>query len=75
MVKHAKKKVKILGLKYVEKIFVGDIQRLSDYFEPNSFDYITSTCVFCFVPAPIECLREVKKIKKKTEHLFKLSTV
>lgn len=62
MIKQAKMKVKRLGLKNVENFITGDIQRLSKYFEPNSFDYITSTCVFCSVPHPVKGLRELVKV-------------
>ncbi len=62
MIQQAKMKVKRLGLKNVKNFVIGDIQGLSNYFEPNSFDYITSTCVFCSVPDPFKGLKEVAKV-------------
>jgi ubiquinone/menaquinone biosynthesis C-methylase UbiE len=62
MIQQAKMKVKRLGLRNIKNFVIGDIQRLSNYFEPNSFDYITSTCVFCSVPHPIKGFKEIIKV-------------
>ena len=61
MILQTKMKVKRLGLRNVKNFVIGDIQRLSNYFEPNSFDYVTSTCVFCSVPYPIKGFKEISK--------------
>jgi ubiquinone/menaquinone biosynthesis C-methylase UbiE len=62
MIHQAKSKVKRLGLENVKNFLIGDIQRLSHHFKPNSFDYVTSTCVFCSVPDPISGLKEITKV-------------
>jgi ubiquinone/menaquinone biosynthesis C-methylase UbiE len=62
MIEQAKMKIKRLGLKNVKNFVIGDIQRLSNYFELNSFDYVTSTCVFCSVPDPIRGFKEITKV-------------
>ena len=72
MVKIASDKVKYLQLNNIQHIIVGDIQRLSDYFNANTFDYVTSTCVFCSVPDPIKGLLEVKKILKMNGKLVQI---
>jgi ubiquinone/menaquinone biosynthesis C-methylase UbiE len=72
MVHLAKLKVKHLGLVNVEKIIVGDIQILSDYFDSNTFDFITSRCTFCSVPDPIKGLKEVAKVLRPTGKLIQI---
>ncbi|KKL95446.1 hypothetical protein LCGC14_1854500 [marine sediment metagenome] len=62
MISQAKLKIKRYGLNNVKDIVIGDIQKLSEYFAPKSFDYVISSCVFCSVPDPILGLREVFKV-------------
>lgn len=64
MVSQAKLKIKRYRLNNVKDIVIGDVQKLSEYFTPNSFDYVISSCVFCSVPDPILGLREVFKVLK-----------
>jgi ubiquinone/menaquinone biosynthesis C-methylase UbiE len=72
MVYQARAKVRKYNLYNVEKIIVGDIMRLSNYFDPKSFNFVTSTCVFCSVPDPIIGLQEIAKILKPSGYLIQL---
>ena len=46
--------------------------KLSQYFKPKSFDYVTSTCVFCSVPDPIIGLQEIAKMLKPSGLLIQI---
>ena len=72
MVSQAQLKVKKYALNNIKEFVIGDIQRLSDYFDPNSFDYIISSCVFCSVPDPILGLKEVFKVLKSSGKLIQI---
>jgi ubiquinone/menaquinone biosynthesis C-methylase UbiE len=72
MVKVAKSKVKGLQLTQIKKIVVADAQQLSHLFPPQSFDFITSTCVFCSIPEPLQALREIKTILKPSGKLVQI---
>jgi ubiquinone/menaquinone biosynthesis C-methylase UbiE len=72
MVSQAQFKVKKYNLDNIKEIIVGDIQKLSDYFDPESFDYVTSSCVFCSVPNPISGLKEVSKVLKPSGKLIQI---
>jgi len=72
MVSQAHLKVKKYNLDNIKEIIVGDIQKLSDYFDPESFDYVTSSCVFCSVPNPISGLKEVFKVLKPSGKLIQI---
>ncbi|HEC39569.1 hypothetical protein LCGC14_0576550 [marine sediment metagenome] len=72
MVEQAQGKVRKYNLSHVKKIMRGDIMKLSQYFKRNSFDYITSTCVFCSVPDPIIGLIEISKVIKPSGHLVQI---
>ncbi len=66
MIRQTKMKVKRLELHNIKNFVIGDIQKLNNYFEPNSFDFITSTCVFCSVPDPLKGLQEIAKVLKSS---------
>lgn len=72
MLKQSKLKIKKLKLYHVKKLIKGDIQYLSKYFKENSFDFITSTFVFCSVPDPIKGLQEVKRILRPNGRLVQI---
>jgi ubiquinone/menaquinone biosynthesis C-methylase UbiE len=72
MISQAQFKIKKYGLNNIEEFIIGDIQRLSDYFDPNSFDYVISSCVFCSVPDPILGLKEVFKVLKPSGKLIQI---
>jgi ubiquinone/menaquinone biosynthesis C-methylase UbiE len=72
MISQAQLKVKEYALNNIREFVIGDIQRLSDYFKPKSFDYITSSCVFCSVPNPILGFKEVSKVLKDSGKLFQI---
>jgi ubiquinone/menaquinone biosynthesis C-methylase UbiE len=72
MVSQAQIKVKKYALNNIKEFVIGDIQRLSDYFDPNSFDYVISSCVFCSVPDPILGLKEVFKVLKPSGKLIQI---
>lgn len=72
MVSQAHFKVKKYNLDNIKEIIVGEIQKLSDYFDPESFDYVTSSCVFCSVPNPILGLKEVSKVLKPSGKLIQI---
>lgn len=61
MLKYSKLKIKRSDLNNIKKLIKGDIQQLSKYFKENSFDFVTSTFVFCSVANPIKGLKEVKE--------------
>ncbi len=72
MVRNAKLKIKRLGLKNITDIIVGDIQQLNKYFNPGSFDYVVSRCVFCSVPDPVKGLKEVGKVLRPSGKLVQI---
>jgi len=72
MVSQAHLKIKKYRLNNIKEIIIGDIQKLSDYFDPNSFDYIISSCVFCSVPDPILGLKEVFKVLRPSGKLIQI---
>jgi ubiquinone/menaquinone biosynthesis C-methylase UbiE len=72
MIEQAKMKIKRLGLKNVKNFVIGDIQRLSIYFEPNSFDYVTSTCVFCSVPDPVKGFKKIAQVLRPSGKLIQI---
>jgi ubiquinone/menaquinone biosynthesis C-methylase UbiE len=72
MLKQSRLKIKKLNLYHVKKLIKGDIQHLSKYFKENSFDFITSTFVFCSVPDPIKGLQEVKRILRPNGRLVQI---
>jgi len=72
MVSQAQLKVKNFALNNIKEFVIGDIQRLTDYFDPNSFDYVISSCVFCSVPDPILGLKEVFKVLKPSGKLIQI---
>ena len=72
MVTIALNKVKKNGLRNIKEIRIVDVQKLSEYFPKNSFDFITSTCVFCSVPNPIKGLREISKVLKPNGSLVQI---
>lgn len=72
MIYQTKMKVKRLKLYNVKNFIIGDIQKLDNYFESNSFDFVTSTCVFCSVPDPIKGLQKVAKVMKRTGNLVQI---
>jgi ubiquinone/menaquinone biosynthesis C-methylase UbiE len=64
MVNHAREKVKEFHLKNIKEIVVGDVQKLEEYFPVHSFNFVTSRCVFCFVPDPIKGLKQISRVLK-----------
>lgn len=72
MVHQAKIKVIDKNLHHVKQIMVGDIMELSKYFKSHSFNFITSTCVFCSVPNPIKGFQEIAKLLKPTGFLVQI---
>ena len=72
MISQAKLKIEKYGLNNIKEIVNGDIQSLSNYFEPNSFDFIISSCVFCSIPDPILGLKEVFKVLRRSGKLIQI---
>ncbi|MHA2179867.1 MAG: class I SAM-dependent methyltransferase [Promethearchaeota archaeon] len=72
MLSQAKLKAIKYGLSNIKEFIVGDIQNLSNIFEPNSFDYVVSSCVFCSVPDPILGLKQVFKVLKPSGKLIQI---
>ena len=72
MVNQARAKVRRLRLHHIKKIVVGDIMELDKHFKPHTFDFVTSTCVFCSVPDPIKGLQEIAKILKPSGFLVQI---
>jgi ubiquinone/menaquinone biosynthesis C-methylase UbiE len=72
MLKIAKNLIEKYNLEFVEEIIEGDIERLDSYFDGNSFDFVTSTCVFCSVPNPIQGLKKVRKVLKSKGYLVQI---
>ncbi|MFO8017855.1 MAG: class I SAM-dependent methyltransferase [Promethearchaeia archaeon] len=72
MLKSARSKIKKYNLNYVKEIREGDIEHLDNYFDKNSFDFVTSTCVFCSVPNPIKGLKKVKKVLRTEGFLVQI---
>ena len=60
------------NLKIIKNFVIGDIQELNKHFLNASFDYITSTCVFCSVPDPIRGLKELAKVLKPSGRLVQI---
>ncbi len=71
MVKMARQKVKRLGLQQVKEIRQGDVQDLH-WLPSASFDFVSSTCVFCSIPNPIRGLREVGRILRPNGYLIQI---
>jgi ubiquinone/menaquinone biosynthesis C-methylase UbiE len=72
MLKQSRFKIKKFKLYHIKKLIRGDIQHLSKYFKENSFDFITSTFVFCSVPDPIKGLQEIKRILRPNGRLVQI---
>ena len=72
MVEQARAEVRKYNLSHVKKIIRGDIMKLNQYFKPKSFNYVTSTCVFCSVPDPIIGLQEIAKMLKPSGLLIQI---
>ena len=72
MVSYAKRRVKALGLKNISYIVVGDVRHLTDWFKEESFDYVTSTCLFCSVPEPLLGLKSIARVLKPKGKLVQL---
>lgn len=49
----------------VNKVKYADVQKLSDYYQTNSFDLITCTHLLEHLPSPYEALTEIRKVTKK----------
>jgi len=56
----------------MQNFVIGDIQELNKHFSKVSFDYITSTCVFCSVPDPVIGLKELAKVLKPSGRLVQI---
>ncbi len=61
MVELSRHRAKRLDLKQIKSIRIGDAQDLKDI-PPNSFDFVTSSCVFCSIPNPIKALKEIARV-------------
>ncbi|MHA1266810.1 MAG: class I SAM-dependent methyltransferase [Candidatus Helarchaeota archaeon] len=72
MVEKTRLRIKKLGLKNIKQVVIADIQALGQYFEPNTFDFVTSTCVFCSIPNPIKGLQEITKVLKPKGKLVQI---
>jgi ubiquinone/menaquinone biosynthesis C-methylase UbiE len=72
MIFHAKLRTRSSNLKNIKNFVTGDIQELSKHFSEASFDYITSTCVFCSVPDPVKGLKELAKVLKPSGRLVQI---
>lgn len=72
MIHQTKMKVNRLGLKNVYDYLVGNIENISQRLKPNTFGFVTSTCVFCSVPDPIKGLKEISKILRPTGKLVQI---
>ena len=72
MVRHAKLKVKRLGLDNIKDIIVGDIQQLNKYFKAETFDFVVSRCVFCSVPDPVKGLQQVAEVLHSSGKLVQI---
>ncbi len=71
MVELSRQRAKRLDLKQIVSIRVGDVQDLKDI-PPNSFDFVTSSCVFCSVPNPIKVLKEIARVLKPHGYLIQI---
>ncbi len=72
MLSIARKKIKLWGLTNISNLIRGDVQRLSEYFNLDEFDYVSSTCLFCSVPDPIKGLKQVSKVLKPKGKLIQI---
>ncbi|MEJ2280250.1 MAG: class I SAM-dependent methyltransferase [Candidatus Lokiarchaeota archaeon] len=72
MLKITELRIKKFHLNNVKRILEGDIESLGSYFKKDSFDFVTSTCVFCSVPNPIKGLKEIKHILKPEGYLVQI---
>ena len=72
MIFQAKLRTRNYNLKVIKKFVRGDIQELNKHFSNASFDYITSTCVFCSVPDPVRGLKELVRILKPSGRLVQI---
>ncbi len=71
MVELARQRVKRLRLKQVKAISVGDVQDLN-WLPSASFDFVSSTCVFCSIPDPIKALREIARVLRPHGYLVQI---
>lgn len=72
MLLQAKLRTRNSNLKFIKNFVIGDIQELTKHFSVASFDYITSTCVFCSVPDPVRGLKELAKVLKTSGRLVQI---
>ena len=72
MMFQAKLRTRKSNLKFIKNFVIGDIQELNKHFSEASFDYITSTCVFCSVPDPVRGLKELAKVLKPSGRLVQI---
>ena len=72
MLFQARLRTKNNNLKIIKNFVIGDIQELKKHFLNTSFDFITSTCVFCSVPDPIRGLKELAKVLKPSGRLVQI---
>ncbi len=72
MISLAKLKSKKNKLENINTFIVGDVQKLTEYFKHNSFDFVVSRCVFCSVPDPLKGLLEVSKVLKPSGKLIQI---
>ncbi len=72
MIFQAKLRTRNSNLKFIKNFVIGDIQELNKHFSKASFDYITSSCVFCSVPDPVRGLKELAKTLKPSGRLVQI---
>jgi ubiquinone/menaquinone biosynthesis C-methylase UbiE len=72
MILYTKLKVKKLNLTNIRDFVVGDVQKLDEYFQASSFDFIVSRCVFCSVPNPVKGLNQIAKALKPNGKLIQI---
>ena len=72
MLEKAKRKLKKSGRKNIS-LKLMDVENLK--FRDNSFDYVTTSSVFCSVPNPIEGLKEIKRVLKPNGKLIMVEHV
>ncbi len=71
MIELALQKVKRLGLHQVKEIRQGDVQDMH-WLPSNSFDFVSSTCVFCSIPNPIRGLQEIRRVLRPEGYLVQI---